>query len=157
MSNVFHHQITFITQKTIALLIKKRATLEAKSKTSGDGTLMTRAFRGGIDSRKKARAPTRIRNWNPIRDLRGLKTRTSATGSEMGPLVDVPAMIRIEDEHWVFERVEEGVLQNLTHRLIIHDSTGSKTIGATADMDTAMQVAQKMATLENKIVMIKPI
>ena len=86
-----------------------------------------------------------------------MKTRTSATGSGMGPLVDVPAMIRIEDEHWVFERVEEGVLQNLTHRLIIHDSTGSKTIGATADMDTAMQVAQKMATLENKIVMIKPI
>ena len=118
---------------------------------------MTRAFRGGIDNRRKARAPIRIRNWNPIRDLRGLKTRTSATGSEMGPLVDVPAMIRIEDEHWVFERVEAGVLNNLTHRLIVHDSAGSKTIGATAGMETAMQVAQKMATLENKIVMIKPI
>ena len=69
---------------------------------------MTRAFRGGIDSRKKVRAPTRIRNWNPIRDLRGLKTRTTAIGNEMGPLIDVPAMIRIEDEHWVFERVEAG-------------------------------------------------
>tara|TARA_Y100001978_G_scaffold91036_1_gene81589 strand:- start:1667 stop:2065 length:399 start_codon:yes stop_codon:yes gene_type:complete len=129
----------------------------AKSKTSGDGTLMTRAFRGGIDKRKKARAPTRIRNWNPIRDLRGLKIRTTAIGNEMGPLVDVPAMIRIEDEHWVFERVEEGVLANLTHRLIVHDSAGAKTIGATEDMATAMQVAQKMATLENKIVMIKPL
>ena len=118
---------------------------------------MTRAFRGGIDSRRKARAPTRIRNWNPIRDLRGLKTRTTAIGNEMGPLVDVPAMIRIEDEHWVFERVEDGVLQNLTHRLIVHDSAGPTTIGATAGMETAMQVAQKMATLENKIVMIRPI
>ena len=142
---------------SIAVLINKREILESKSKTSGDGTLMTRAFRGGIDNKRKARAPTRIRNWNPIRDLRGLKTRTSATGSEMGPLVDVPAMIRIEDEHWVFERVEAGVLNNLTHRLIVHDSAGSKTIGATAGMETAMQVAQKMATLENKIVMIKPI
>ena len=142
---------------SIAVLINKREILESKSKTSGDGTLMTRAFRGGIDNRRKARAPIRIRNWNPIRDLRGLKTRTSATGSEMGPLVDVPAMIRIEDEHWVFERVEAGVLNNLTHRLIVHDSAGSKTIGATAGMETAMQVAQKMATLENKIVMIKPI
>ena len=142
---------------SIAVLINKREILESKSKTSGDGTLMTRAFRGGIDNKRKARAPTRIRNWNPIRDLRGLKTRTSATGSEMGPLVDVPAMIRIEDEHWVFERVEAGVLNNLTHRLIVHDSSGSKTIGATAGMETAMQVAQKMATLENKIVMIKPI
>ena len=118
---------------------------------------MTRAFRGGIDSRKKVRAPTRIRNWNPIRDLRGLKIRTTAIGNEMGPLVDVPAMIRIEDEHWVFERVEEGVLANLTHRLIVHDSAGPRTIGATEDMATAMQVAQKMATLENKIVMIKPL
>ena len=144
-------------QKFIALLINRRETLETKSKTSGDGTLMTRAFRGGIDSRRKARAPTRIRNWNPIRDLRGLKTRTTTIGNEMGPLVDVPAMIRIEDEHWVFERVEAGVLQNLTHRLIVHDSTGSTTIGATAGMETAMQVAQKMATLENKIVMIRPL
>ena len=57
--------------------------------------------------------------------------------------IDVPAMIRIEDEHWVFERVEEGVLKNLTHRLIIHDSAGAKTIGATENMETAMQVAQK--------------
>ena len=75
----------------------------------------------------------------------------------MGPLTDVPAMIRIEDEHWVFERIEEGVLQNLTHRLIVHDSEGEKTIGATLDMNTAMMVAQKMATVENKIVMIRPI
>ncbi len=91
---------------SIAVLINKREILESKSKTSGDGTLMTRAFRGGIDNRRKARAPTRIRNWNPIRDLRGLKTRTSATGSEMGPLVDVPAMIRIEDEHWVLRELK---------------------------------------------------
>ena len=150
-------QIDFRGDKSIALLINKTEILGAKSKTSGDGTLMTRAFRGGIDKRKKVSAPTRIRNWNPIRDLRGLKIRTSATGTEMGPLVDVPAMIRIEDEHWVFERVEEGVLNNLTHRLIVHDSAGAKTIGATENMETAMQVAQKMATLENKIVMIKPI
>ena len=45
------------------------------------------------------------------------------------------------------------MLKNLTHRLIIHDSAGAKTIGATENMETAMQVAQKMATLENKIVM----
>ena len=118
---------------------------------------MTITFRGGINSRKKVQAPTRTKNWNPIRYLRVLKTRTTAIGNEMGPLVDVPAMIRIEDEHWVFERVEAGLLQNLTHRLIVHDSAGSTTIGATAGMETAMQVAQKMATLENKIVMIRPL
>ena len=125
--------------------------------TSRDGTQMTRAFRDGIEQKRRVNAPVRTRSWNPIRDLRGLKARTSKTGTQMGPLVDVPAMIRIEDEHWVFERIEEGVLNNLTHRLIVHDSEGAKTLGATVDLKTAMQVAQRMATLENKIIMIKPL
>jgi hypothetical protein len=125
--------------------------------TSRDGTLMTRAFRDGVENKRKVRAPVRMRTWNPIRDLRGLKARTTVIGNQMGPLVDVPAMIRIENEHWVFERIEDGVLQNLTHRLIVHDSEGEKTLGATADLKTAMQVAQRMATIENKIIMIKPL
>jgi hypothetical protein len=118
---------------------------------------MTRAFRDGVENKRKVRAPVRMRTWNPIRDLRGLKARTTVIGNQMGPLVDVPAMIRIENEHWVFERIEDGVLQNLTHRLIVHDSEGEKTLGATADLKTAMQVAQRMATIENKIIMIKPL
>jgi hypothetical protein len=125
--------------------------------TSRDGTLMARAFRDGVENKRKVRAPVRMRTWNPIRDLRGLKARTSVTGNQMGPLVDVPAMIRIENEHWVFERIEDGVLQNLTHRLIVHDSEGEKTLGATIDLKTAMQVAKRMATKENKIIMIKPL
>jgi len=118
---------------------------------------MTRAFRDGVEQNKRVRAPVRMRNWNPIRDLRGLKARTTQTGNQMGPLVDVPAMIRIENEHWVFERIDQGVLTNLTHRLIIHDSEGQRTLGATENLNTAMQVAQKMATIENKIIMIKPL
>ena len=118
---------------------------------------MTRAFRDGVEQKKRVRAPVRMRNWNPIRDLRGLKARTTQTGNQMGPLVDVPAMIRIENEHWVFERIDQGVLTNLTHRLIIHDSEGQRTLGATENLNTAMQVAQKMATKENKIIMIKPL
>jgi hypothetical protein len=125
--------------------------------TSRDGTLMARAFRDGVENKRKVRAPVRMRTWNPIRDLRGLKARTSVTGNQMGSLVDVPAMIRIENEHWVFERIEDGVLQNLTHRLIVHDSEGEKTLGATIDLKTAMQVAKRMATKENKIIMIKPL
>jgi len=118
---------------------------------------MTRAFRDGVEQKKRVRAPVRMRNWNPIRDLRGLKARTTQIGNQMGPLIDVPAMIRIEDEHWVFERIDQGVLTNLTHRLIIHDSEGERTLGATENLKTAMQVAQKMATIENKIIMIKPL
>ena len=42
-----------------------------KSMTSRDGTLMTRAFRDGIENKRKIRAPVRMRTWNPIKDLRG--------------------------------------------------------------------------------------
>jgi hypothetical protein len=66
-------------------------------------------------------------------------------------------MVRIEDEHWVFERIEEGVLQNLTHKLILHEDDGQKVIGATVGMETAMKVAKCMAMKEHRIVMIQPL
>ena len=90
-------------------------------------------------------------------DLRGLKTRTERIGEAMGPLVEIPAMVRIENEHWVFERIEEGVLHNLTHKLILHETEGEKVIGATTDMETAMKVAKCMAIKEQRIVMIQPL
>ena len=75
----------------------------------------------------------------------------------MGPLVEIPAMVRIENEHWIFERIEEGVLYNLTHKLTLHDAEGEKVIGGTTDMRTAIKVAQCMAEKENRIIMIQPI
>jgi len=114
---------------------------------------MSRAFREGVAKNKRIHAPIRRRNWSPVRDLQGLKSRTQAIGSQMGPLVEIPAMVRIENEHWVFERIEEGVLYNLTHKLILHDLNGEKV----TDMRTAMKVAQCMAQKENRIIMIQPI
>jgi hypothetical protein len=118
---------------------------------------MSRAFREGIAKSKRIHAPIRRMNWSPVRDLQGLKSRTQAIGSQMGPLVEIPAMVRIENEHWVFERIEEGVLSTLTHKLILHDDEGEKVIGGTTDMRTAMKVAQCMAQKENRIIMIQPI
>lgn len=118
---------------------------------------MSRAFRQGVAKNRKVNAPVRRRSWSPIRDLRGLKARTVVTGEQMGPLVEIPAMVRIENEHWVFERIEDGVLYNLTHKLILHDGSDQKVIGGTTDMQTAMQVAQCMAQKENRIIMIQPI
>ncbi|MGB2155592.1 MAG: hypothetical protein ACPHZ4_01175, partial [Candidatus Poseidoniaceae archaeon] len=59
----------------------------------------------------------RQRRWQPLRDLAGLEARTKTIEQSMGPLVDVPALVRIEDEKWVFERIDEQVLHQLTHRL----------------------------------------
>ena len=118
---------------------------------------MTRAFRDGIDRSRRVQQPTRRRTWKPFRDLQGLSTRTSTTGKAMGSLSGIPAMVTIENEQWVFQRIEEGILYNLTHRLIIHEEGESKTIGATSGMKTAIQVAQAMAAKEGKIVLITPL
>ncbi len=121
------------------------------------GPKMARAFREGVEQNKRVKTHVRRRSWSPLRDLRGLKTRTERIGEAMGPLVEIPAMVRIENEHWVFERIEEGALHNLTHKLILHESDGEKVIGATTDMETAMKVAKCMAIKEHRIVMIQPL
>jgi energy-coupling factor transporter ATP-binding protein EcfA2 len=48
-------------------------------------------------------------------------------------------------------------LHNLTHKLILHEETGEKVIGATTDMETAMKVAKCMAMKEQRIIMIQPL
>ena len=66
-------------------------------------------------------------------------------------------MVRIENEKWIFERVSEEILTHLTHRLVIHQAEGARTIGATMELETAMQVAQVMAKNEGSVVWIEPL
>ena len=56
---------------------------------------MARAFREGVEQNRRIKTHVRRRNWSPLRDLRGLKTRTERIGEAMGPLVEIPAMVRI--------------------------------------------------------------
>lgn len=121
------------------------------------GILMGRAFTDGVSQENKVTLRTRKRSWKPLTDLQGLSGRTKAIGNDMGPLVDVPAMVRIENEKWIFERISQETLTHLTHRLIIHESEGPRTLGATLDLETAMQVAQGMARNEGSVVLIEPL
>ena len=123
----------------------------------GMGILMGRAFTEGVSKENKLKLTTRKRSWKPLADLQGLSGRTRETGTGMGPLTDVPSMVRIENEKWIFERVSQETLSHLTHRLIIHESEGPRTLGATLDLETAMQVAQGMARTEGSVVLIEPL
>lgn len=75
----------------------------------------------------------------------------------MGPLVEVPALVRIEDEHWIFERIDESTLDRLSHRLILADENGEQTLGVTENLQIALQVAKRMAEVEQRVVMIQPL
>ena len=125
--------------------------------SSGDGDPMGRAFREGVSKEKRIVMKPKRRSWKPLADLQGLTTRTDMVAKEMGPLVEVPAMVRIENDKWVFERISEETLMHLTHRLVIHENQGSRTLGATLDLETAMQVAQGMAINDGSVVLIEPI
>ncbi|MAY13162.1 MAG: hypothetical protein CMB21_05090 [Euryarchaeota archaeon] len=121
------------------------------------GILMGRAFRDGVSEKNKVKLTAKKRNWMPLADLQGLSGRSRDNQKSMGPLVDVPAMVRIENEQWIFERVSQEVLTHLTHRLVIHEAQGTRTLGATLDLNTAMQVAQGMARNEGSVVLIEPL
>ncbi len=118
---------------------------------------MGRAFRDGVSEKNKVKLTAKKRNWMPLADLQGLSGRSRDNEKSMGPLVDVPAMVRIENEQWIFERVSQEVLTHLTHRLVIHEAQGTRTLGATLDLNTAMQVAQGMARNEGSVVLIEPL
>lgn len=142
--------------KLVALVICEMAMEQLEIFGFLDGMGMSRAFRAGVEKNRRMKAPTRQRRWQPLRDLAGLEARTKTVEQSMGPLVDVPALVRIEDETWVFERIDEQVLHQLTHRLVLHEEEGTRTIGATINLASAMQVAKCMAEQEQKIVLIRP-
>lgn len=116
---------------------------------------MARAFREGVEEKKKMKMTIRQRFWKPMRKFESLTSRATQIRQSMGPIVDVPALVRIEDEHWVFERIDEATLQHLTHRLVLHSEEGETTLGVTADFETALQVAKCMAEQQQKVVMIR--
>jgi len=128
-----------------------------KSSDFRDGTLMARAFRAGVEQHRKVSMPLRRRMWKPVRDLASLTTRTERVSEQMGPSVEVPALVRIENEHWVFERIEEATLYKLTHRLVLPSEEGNRILGVTEDFSTAIEVARCMAENDGKVVMIQPI
>ena len=142
--------------KTVALVISELSMEQLGIFGFLDGMGMSRAFRASVEKRRKIKTTVQQRSWQPLRDLAGLESRTQSIGTEMGPLVDVPALVRIENEKWVFEQIDPEVLHHLTHRLILHEEEGSRTIGATISLASAMHVAKCMAEQEQKIVLIRP-
>ena len=118
---------------------------------------MARAFRAGVEPNRKVRMPLRRRLWQPVRDLASLTTRAERVGQQMGPLVEVPSLVRIENEHWIFERIEEATLYNLTHRLVLQTDQGEEVFGVTEDFSTALEVAKCMAENDRRVVLIQAI
>lgn len=118
---------------------------------------MARAFRSGIDAKRKLNMPLKARRWPTVEPvLRTLKRRAERTRDAMAPLEEIPALIRIEHDRWVFERIEASVLDAASHRLVLTEPGGDRVLGVTLTLDTALNVAQKMAEIDDRVVLIQP-
>ena len=111
----------------------------------------------GVEPRRKLRMPLRQRLWRPVQDLASLTSRAQRTGEQMGPLTEVPALVRIENDHWIFERIEASTLHELTHRLVLQTNQGEEVLGVTEDLATALEVARCMAENDQRVVLIQQI
>lgn len=118
---------------------------------------MARAFRAGVESTNKIRMPLRRRIWQPVRDLQSLTSRAKRSSQTMGPLVEVPSLVRIENEHWVFERIDEETLRGLSHQLVVQGESSSTVIGVTENFSTAVEVAKCMAEYDQRVILIQPL
>lgn len=117
---------------------------------------MARAFRSGIEAKRKLIMPLKQRRWPTVASvLRPLKVRADATASSMGPMAEVPSLVRIENERWVFERIEQSTLDAMSHRLVLAEGNKDTVIGVTQSLETALLVAQRMAEQEAKVVLIQ--
>ena len=75
----------------------------------------------------------------------------------MGANSPIEALIRIEDDHWVFERADPVALAKARHRIIVHDDGAPLSLGGCTDMGTALDVARRMAEVDGRVVLIAPV
>ncbi|MBL6748218.1 MAG: hypothetical protein ISP85_04450 [Candidatus Poseidonia sp.] len=75
----------------------------------------------------------------------------------MGPSVEVPSLVRIENERWVFERIDEETLRSLSHQLVVQGESSSTVIGVTENFSTAVEVAKCMAEYDQRVILIRPL
>lgn len=121
---------------------------------------MGRAFREGVAPERRVVTQKRdLRFELAIGDgrLSHLWNRATKSQQASNPDGQVPAMLTIEDDQWVWQQVSPDVLAAMSHRLVLHQTNGQHTLGCTPDFKTACAYANHLAETENKVVLIEPL
>ena len=123
-----------------------------------DGKNMGRAFREGVAPGRRVVTIERDQRFElaiaegRLSHLWKRATRSNRTKQEK---IEVPAMLTIEDDQWVWQQVSPEVLVGLTHRLVVADAKRGRTLGCTADFKTAHAYANHMAQTKGQVVLIE--
>ncbi len=121
---------------------------------------MGRAFREGIAPGKRvASSMTQHKIDLAVGDghLSKLWNRSNQNIINQGVKTDIPAMLTIENDEWVWQQVSEEVLAGLSHRVVLHSENSPQTLGCVEDFKMAIAYANYLAQTEGQVVLIEPI
>lgn len=110
----------------------------------------------------RARAEQTTEKIEATREIRNrfqeIHERAVESQVEQGPLVPVEAQMEVEDDSWVYQSVDEETLRELSHRVVLHTSAGSrKVLFETQNLDEAMDCAARIVEFSDGCVLVETI
>jgi len=85
-----------------------------------------------------------------------LVERARDNSSEQGPLIPIEALVTVENDEWIWKKVDQKALENLSHRLVLQNSNGfRREILMTSNIDNAMDAASIIVDLDGGCVLIE--
>lgn len=110
----------------------------------------------------RARAAHTIQKIEEAKELRSrfkeIHERALDSQVEQGPLIPVEAQLEVEEDDWVYQSVDEDVLRELGHRVVLHTSAGRrKVLFETKNLDEAMDCAARIVEFSDGCVLVETI
>tara|TARA_B100000287_G_scaffold418202_1_gene454858 strand:- start:33 stop:395 length:363 start_codon:yes stop_codon:yes gene_type:complete len=94
--------------------------------------------------------------YGATKKLVELVERARNNSSEQGPLIPLEALVTVENDEWIWKKVDRKVLKNLSHRLVLQNPNGyRREILMTSNMDNAMDAASIIVDLDGGCVLIE--
>jgi len=88
--------------------------------------------------------------------LSNLLKRAKNTGKAQGPLVPIEALMTVSENEWIWQVVDRGVLDSLSHRLVFQSTGGQRReILMTESLETAIGAASMIVELDGGCVLIE--
>ncbi|MDP6098799.1 MAG: hypothetical protein QF566_01320 [Candidatus Thalassarchaeaceae archaeon] len=110
----------------------------------------------------RTRAAKTTQNIEETREIRNrfkdIHERALDSQVEQGPLVPVEAQLEVEEENWVYQTVDEEILNELGHRVVLHTSAGTrKVLFETKNLDEAIDCAARIVEFSDGCVLVETI
>ena len=110
----------------------------------------------------RERADLTTQNIEETKELRNrfkeIHERALDSQVEQGPLVPVEAQLEVEEDDWVYQTIDEEILKELGHRVVLQTSAGTrKVLFETKNLNEAMDCAARIVEFSDGCVLVETI